>query len=64
MAYKTIAVKDSNYKKLLAVKLNFESDVRHVVTWDEFLLILATGYIMGRQIMSNESRLQIEIEDS
>lgn len=64
MNYQMIAVRKDDFGKIEAVKKYFEADFKRKVTWTEFLIILATGYVMGSQIMHNEDVLRLEIEPS
>lgn len=60
--YQNIAVVQEDFFRIEAVKKNFEADFRRKVNWTEFLLILSTGYIMGKQIMDNEDKLTLEVQ--
>lgn len=62
MDYKTIAIREDDYGRIEAVKKKFESDFQRTTTWTEFILILCTGYVIGRQIMESEDVLRLEVE--
>ena len=63
MNYKSIAIREDDYGRIEAVKKRFEADFRRTTTWTEFVLILCTGYVVGRQIMENEDTLRLEVEE-
>lgn len=62
MGYKSIAIREDDFGRIKAVKNKFEADFQRVVTWTEFILILCTGYVIGRQVMESEDTLRLEIE--
>lgn len=63
MEYKTIAIREDDYGRIEAVKKKFEADFKRTATWTEFILILCTAYVVGRQIMENEDTLRLEVEE-
>lgn len=63
-SYRSIALSEKDYARIEATKRLFEQDFSRKVTWNEFILALATGYVMGRAILLNEDRAVMELVDS
>ncbi len=61
--FQTVPVRSEDYEKLSRAKEIYERDFHKRVSWSDFLISLATGFCLGRSLLSNENKFNLLMEE-
>ncbi len=63
ITFQNIPVRSDDYQKLKRAKILYERDFHNQVSWSDFLMSMATGFCLGRSLLTNENKFNLLLEE-